>query len=115
MNLLDLSGRGKEYAADIDPEIRNLVLELNELGFATVGSCSGHRRGTERLKGVEGQTFRSRPTGYINFDRILDSYEIEQVKAILNEHNIRGSRFHRQGPYGDGTYSTEVTFPPLGQ
>lgn len=27
---------------DIDPKIRNLVIDLNEMGFKTYGSCAGH-------------------------------------------------------------------------
>ena len=30
---------------DIDPKIRNLVIELNENGFKTYGSCAGHTKG----------------------------------------------------------------------
>lgn len=30
---------------DIDPKIRNLVIELNERGFKTYGSCAGHAKG----------------------------------------------------------------------
>ena len=39
--------RMKKYKLilDIDPKIRNLVIELNERGFKTYGSCAGHTLG----------------------------------------------------------------------
>ena len=117
MKLLDLSGRGAGYAADIDPEIVDVVMELNEVGLLTVGSCAGHHGGIERIRDLEGRLVKSRSTGYVNFDRVLSTDEIELARKILEEHGVRGLRFHRQGPYstrsGLSQYSTEVTFPSL--
>lgn len=113
--LIDLSGRGEEYTQDIDPEIRDLILELNEADLATTGSCAGHTRGLERLKGIEGQFVKSRPRGFILFAKKLNSDEITEAASIMRGHNITDYNFHVQGPISGGGYVTEVTFPPLAE
>jgi len=103
---------------DIDPEIRDIVLDLNRRGYGTVGSCAGHS---------------SRSHGFISFsdygdidtftggDTAFTQDEKEEIRAILKEHGLTGIRFSEPGwrkkPSGKKVYRpwTYVYFNSVGK
>ena len=61
----------------IDPEVEEMVLELNYRGFETTGSCSGH----------------GEKNAYIIFPEQMDSLQRDDVKELLEGLGARGLRF----------------------
>ena len=68
--LLDIRVSGNR-PKDIDPKIRDLVLELNMRGFETWSSCEGHRAGSQKH-------------GWVTFTAELDSEEQKEVKKVAS-------------------------------
>ena len=61
---------------DLDPNVKEVVADLNDRGFTTTGSCSGHGR-----------------RGYVVFDDLLDEDEKAEVKEVLEMNDIMHSSF----------------------
>ena len=61
---------------DLDPNVKSVVVDLNDRGFTTTGSCSGHGR-----------------RGYVVFDDLLDEDEKAEVKEVLEMNDIMHSSF----------------------
>jgi hypothetical protein len=61
----------------IDPEIRQLVIELNRNGFKTVGSCAGHKGTLDIItkKPIKGN-------GYINIRGSIPKDPIERLNLL---------------------------------
>lgn len=66
------TGKNWEQGAHIDPEIKELVYELNDSGYKTVGSCSGH--GGEN--------------GFVTFTPDLSEADEEDIQYIFRKHGI---------------------------
>jgi len=69
--LLDLSSINS-----VDPEIRNIVLDLRENGYMTIESCAGHWGSP----------------GFIEFPGDLGDAELEDIQSILSEHGLHNIR-----------------------
>lgn len=72
---------------DVDPEIRNIIIELNERGIKTLGSCAGHKK--------------NKWTGFVTIGEYkeIDFYkntDISLVKKIFKKHGIENIRFNRK-------------------
>lgn len=69
---------------DIDLEIREMVRELNEMGYITLGSCSGH----------------GRETGFVTFSNPdLSDNDKVNIKLILQDYGFTSLRFGREYNY----------------
>lgn len=65
---------------DLDPNVKEIVADLNDRGFATTGSCDGHGK-----------------RGYIVFADFLDEDEKAEVKEVLEMNSIVHSSFEDRG------------------
>lgn len=74
---------------DIDPEIRSLIRDLNNSGFATIASCSGH--GKER--------------GFVNFEKpTLEDDEKGEIRAIFEALGVsQVNLVNAKDEYGNAT------------
>ncbi len=111
----------KSFALWIDPQIRNVVVELNKMGFKTMLSCAGHKtmgsnpqiiktllKNTETGKSKE--SWYSEGYGYIIFYR--RSYLKEPVLNILKKYGLTGIKSHPCKFHGIS--GVIVTFNPVG-
>ena len=64
---------------DVDPEIRNIVIELNEKGIETLGSCAGHRAGEWR--------------GFVTIASTVENTDMIILKKIFNKYGVGMLRF----------------------
>lgn len=78
---------------DIDPEIRTLVISLNEKGYKTYGSCAGHR-----------------DRGFLVFSNELSSKDKEEIKKILNNFGLKNLKEDKQNKDNCVIY-----FSPIGK
>ena len=79
---------------DVDPEIRNIVIELNEKGIKTLGSCAGHKIG--KWKGfVTIGDYKKIRIHNQPFD-FYKNTDIRIVKKIFKKHGIEEIRFNRK-------------------
>jgi hypothetical protein len=85
--------------SNIDPEIRNLVAELNTEGYHTDMSCAGHYD-PNTTKATRGWLMFSRP------------WEQSGILAILAKHNLTGVRI---GFAPNMPTILMATFDPIGQ
>ena len=73
---------------DIDPEIREAIGELNNMGYATVGSCAGHDK------------YGDQYYGFINFaNPDLSESDKDAIQSILQDHNLTPWEFKQEGDY----------------
>ena len=79
----------------LDPEIVVLIIELNNAGFITYGSCAGHPSFSG--KGMM--------RGYISFEGYNDK---EGIMKILEAYGLRNIRIEHRMDASDG-YSGEAT------
>lgn len=92
----------------LDPEIVELIIELNKAGFSTYMSCAGHRSvapGKGMLR------------GFIGFKRCNDK---EGILKILEAHGLRNIRIEDQIEDADPDFyytgkATMVSFEPTGK
>lgn len=92
-------GRGIDYESipGLDPEIVELVRDLNEAGYITEYSCAGHEK--PRRKGI----------GFINFSRVdFTKDELAGIREIFRENGIAHVTFKVYEDF------TKVTFPGVG-
>ena len=82
----------KRIPLDVDPEIRRLVIRLNQEGYKTYGSCAGHR-----------------DRGYIVFKRLSDKSR-NIVRSKMINYGLKNIRMYER----DGLY-TIATFNPIGR
>jgi len=66
---------------DIDPPIRTMVIELNDKGFKTEGSCAGHS---------------IKPNGFITFKGDPTQSKVNAVVNIMKKYNIKGIKFNKE-------------------
>jgi len=59
---------------DVDPEIRKVVIELNENGIRTLGSCAGHRMGEQR--------------GFVTIAHTVEEINVPLLKKIFSKSGI---------------------------
>ncbi len=64
---------------DVDPEIRNIIIELNENGIKTLGSCAGHSPGFWK--------------GFVTIGDTVDNTDIIKLTEIFNDNGINLIRF----------------------
>jgi len=64
---------------DVDPEIRDMVIELNDKGFKTLGSCAGH--------------MPNKINGFVSFSGKPTEHKIKVAKSILQKHGMVNIRF----------------------
>ena len=89
----------------LDPEIVDLIIELNKAGFSTYMSCAGHRS-TGPGKGML--------RGFIGFKRCNDK---EGITKILEAHGLRNIRVEDQMENCDDYKgkATMASFDPIGE
>jgi len=89
----------------LDPEIVDLIIELNKAGFSTYMSCAGHRS-TGPGKGML--------RGFIGFKRCNDK---EGITKILEAPGLRNIRVEDQIEDSDDYKgkATLVSFDPIGE
>ena len=89
----------------LDPEIVNLIIELNKAGFSTYSSCAGHP-GKGTAKGML--------RGYIGFERCNDK---EGITKILEAYGLRNIRIEDQIEDSEEYRgkATLVSFDPIGE
>jgi len=91
----------------LDPEIVDLIIELNEAGYFTLSSCAGHHG-----KG------RGKMRGYIAFHQHDDK---ARIIRILKAYGLTDIRIEDQFYEGDAGYgyirciATWVSFAPIGE
>jgi hypothetical protein len=73
--MTDVRGRAGIPWEDLDPEIRELVRTLNDLGFPTYHSCSGHRGRADHVHHA--------PYAAVGFD-VQGFAELHRFVAIAN-------------------------------
>jgi len=83
---------------DVDPALRNVIIELNSKGYRTAGSCQGHMKENKHgyivIKVSRNQLpekFRNHNTALarnLSHDLSLKDINPNEVKAILKKHNI---------------------------
>lgn len=112
--LLTLSPTKEHGPYNIDPEILDVVLELNDMGLATTGSCAGHGEAHCRLPYVIGKGYPKQRRGFIKFARKLNASEVALVRKHLKSHNLAGIRFDNTVGSGVGP-QTVVRFQPIGR
>jgi len=92
----------------LDPEIMELIIELNKAGFETYISCAGHRSagpGKGMLR------------GFIGFKRCNDK---EGITKMLEAYGLRNIRIQDQWEDADPDFyyrgkATMVSFDPIGE
>ena len=92
----------------LDPEIVELIIELNKAGFSTYMSCAGHRS-MAPSKGML--------RGFIGFKRCNDK---EGIVKILEAYGLRNIRIEDQIEDADPDFyyrgkATVVSFDPIGE
>ena len=60
---------------DVDPELRQVLIELNKRGYKTAGSCSGHKT----------------DTGYITIKQNVTDKQKEEIIKIMKRHGINAT------------------------
>ena len=83
----------------LDPEIANLVTELNTRGYETISSCAGHPRHKYYHK------------GWIYFARTLLPDELQEVKQLAREYGLANLKV--ENPRPDFDY-TAIYFSAIG-
>lgn len=83
---------------DIDPEVRDIILELNRRGLKTIMSCAGHP-GLPGFKAIR---------GYIWFDKHLNKTELT-IK--LKTFGFEAIKVEWDDEYGE---TTIASFAPIG-
>lgn len=79
---------------DIDPEIRSVVIELNNKGYKTEGSCAGHVRVRR---------------GFISFTGVITPPKVERISQIARKHGLKNIRINKGVP---GAWWA-ITFSPV--
>jgi hypothetical protein len=64
---------------DVDPEVRNIVIELNEKGIRTLGSCAGHREGEWR--------------GFVTIANTVENTDMVILEKIFKKYGVGMLRF----------------------
>jgi len=90
--------KGYDSTSSIEPEIRDVVYTLNEAGYETQASCSGHA-------GIKSAT------GWISFVDIFDDEELKEVFKIMRKHGLKPSKKKMKIEGG----STLIGFSPIGK
>ena len=87
----------------LDPEIVELIIELNKAGFSTYGSCAGH----------PSYSGKGMMRGYISFERYRDK---EGIMRILKAYGLRNIRIEYAMDDSDGYRgeATLVSFDAIG-
>jgi hypothetical protein len=110
----------KSIVTDIDPQIRNAVIELNKNGFKTILSCAGH---LQKLQVVRNQKYKNIETGitkdywytagngYVVIYK--KGYNKEGVFNILKKHGLINIKEYN-GKFM-GILCVLVTFNPIGK
>jgi hypothetical protein len=63
---------------DVDPDIRNLIIELNASGIRTRGSCAGHH---------------PKSRGFVTFEgELTDTKKVQLAKSILIKYGLKNVR-----------------------
>ena len=118
-------GVSPSEVGDIDPEIRDVVLDLNRRGYGTVGSCAGHSRKSHGFisfsdYGDVAELYQEMREGDIGETRFTAD-EKKEIRGILQEHGLTGIRFRDAGwTWGRGGKRirspwTIVRFDPIGR
>ena len=92
----------------LDPEVVELIIELNKAGFSTYMSCAGHRSAAPG-KGML--------RGFIGFKRCNGK---EGIIKILEAYGLRNIRIEDQIEHADPDLfytgkATKVSFDPIGE
>ena len=88
----------KQFMIHGDPEIRDLIIELNNNNQFTYESCAGHSK---------------KDRGIIFFDaRNLDGWK---VRAIMQKHGLKNITRERSYPSGFGVPTIIYRFDPVGK
>ena len=94
---------GPECIECIDPEIRNVVIDLNAAGYHTDMSCAGHRAPdtTEAIR------------GFLSF---TEHWDMNGIADILERHNLGNIRigYSKVDPRDVPVYLM-ATFDPIGR
>jgi hypothetical protein len=77
---------------DVDPEIRDVIIELNRKGFKTIGNCAGHR-----------------DNGFLSVGK--NGYNEKAVTEILKRHNLKILKIEAD----KNPYSVFYSFSPVGK
>ena len=80
---------------DIDPWIRNVILDLNQHGLKTMGSCAGHTNKSD---------------GFVTFSGNPSPQKTRLAISILRKHGLQNIRRVKDEP----EYWWGVTFNPVG-
>lgn len=104
----DIPPQSRFRGLRLDPEIVELIIELNKAGFSTYMSCAGHRS-MALGKGVL--------RGFIGFERCNDK---ESIIKILEAYGLRNIRIEDQIEHADPDFyyagkATKVSFDPIGE
>jgi len=93
------SSLAPDSATEIDPEIKNVILELNSKGYITNASCAGH-----------GRSYKEYP-GWIAFNPDLTRSEISDIQSIMKSFGLEvGSSKIKSTPG-----ATYILFNPVGK
>lgn len=95
--------RSKFRGLRLDPEIVDLIIELNEAGFIMYGSCAGH----------PSYSGKGMMRGYISFQAYRDK---GGIMKILKAHGLRNIRIEHRMDDSDGYRgeATLVSFDAIG-
>ena len=103
---------------DVDPEIREMVMDVNRRGYYTGGSCAGHPFPTLNTLGrghliIKGKRKGGRIVESVN----LPLHEQDEVKRIMRSHGLRGAQVDPwQGYDMEGQkFGTVFVFEPVGK
>ena len=92
---LKLPPKSKFRGLRLDPEIVDLVIELNRAGFSTYGSCAGH----------PSYSGKGMMRGYISFEGYNDK---ERIMKTLEGYGLKNIRIEHRMDDSDG-YRGEAT------
>lgn len=108
---------------DIDPGVRDVVLDLNDAGYRTCGSCQGHQKDAQGFVNIEMHPSEI-PQKHFNqvcewHQRSGDPFSKKkidepEVKAIHKDHNIKAVQYKKPRVVG-GTFTDyhSFQFPPV--
>jgi hypothetical protein len=69
-----------DIPVDVDPEIRNIIIELNEKGIRTLGSCAGHAIG--------------KWNGFVTIANTIENTDMIVLEKIFKKHGVGVLRFN---------------------
>ena len=94
----------------LDPEIVDLIIELNKAGYFTLNSCAGHHsKGRGKMRGYIAFHHYDDKAGII---RILKAYGLTDIRII---DGVYGDTDKVTIHDGDWCIATLVSFAPIGQ